>query len=73
MAVAGLAVFFCSKVHKSATWMKFDNVHLTDDQVLTLGHCNVTAKIAGRRDAAKKVTFLAAENSQFWEQIIMWG
>ena len=73
MAVAGLAIFFTSQAHKMASWMDFDNVHLTDTRTLTLGHCAVSAEWGGREKAASKVTFVAAQDSPLWKKVIMWG
>lgn len=76
MAVAGLAVWFTSQAYKKAAWIKFDNVILTNNRHLCLGHCDVSvhATCGGREDGQPgKVTFAAAEGSPIWEQTCMWG
>ena len=74
VAVAGLAVWFTSKAYKKAAWLEFDNIMLTGQQHLRLGHCDVSVQSGGREDGAPgKVTFAAAAESPIWKKECMWG
>lgn len=76
--MAGLALHFDSTINnydvvKWANWQTFDNVKMTNEQCLTLGHCGTTAQYGGRSDNANKVSLIAARDSPLWTVTSMWG
>ena len=69
-----MAIWFPSNYRKMAAWIHFPNVLLCDERSLTLGTCDVNARIGGRSGKEdEQVAFLAWKDSKIWETKVMFG
>ncbi len=73
-ALAGMAMWFPSKIGKGINWTAFTKIRRTDESPLLIGHANNMNTIANRGHSSNSiVTIYAADDSVVWNKIIMMG